>query len=360
MIDALTWVGILFCLSQSAMFSGLNLALFSLSRLTLEVEAAGGNWAARKVLATRADANFLLTTILWGNVGINVLLTLLSDSVMAGVGAFLFSTFAITIFGEIAPQAYFSRHALRMASRFIPLLRVYQLLLYPVVKPSAMMLDAWLGKEAIQYYRERHLKEIIRRHMLAAESEVDRAEAIGALNFLTIDDLPIEQEGVLLDPDSIIRLPSRHGVPVFPPFAETTTDPFLRQVEASGKAWVVITDESDQPCLVMDADGFLRHALFHRARTDPHAYCHRPVIIRDRSEPLGDAIMKLRFDAELADDNIITYDTILVWAEQRRLITGTDLLGRLLRGIAQRPGTKGAETATVGPTGATAPGQAQS
>jgi hypothetical protein len=59
---------------------------------------------ALKVAELRKDSNFLLTTILWGNVGINVLLTLLSESVMAGIIAFLFSTFAITIFGEIIPK----------------------------------------------------------------------------------------------------------------------------------------------------------------------------------------------------------------------------------------------------------------
>jgi CBS domain containing-hemolysin-like protein len=48
-----------------------------------------------------------LATILWGNVGINVLLTMLSDSVLTGLGAFLFSTIAITVIGEITPQAYF-------------------------------------------------------------------------------------------------------------------------------------------------------------------------------------------------------------------------------------------------------------
>jgi len=83
------------------MFSGLNLAFFSLSRLRLEAEAGAGNAQAVKILAMRQDSNFLLTTILWGNVGINVLLALLSNSVMAGVLAFLFSTFVITFAGEI-------------------------------------------------------------------------------------------------------------------------------------------------------------------------------------------------------------------------------------------------------------------
>ena len=73
------------------MFSGLNLALLGISRLRLEVEATAGNSAAVKILALRKDFNFLLTTILWGNVAINVLLTLLSKSVMAGVSAFFFN-----------------------------------------------------------------------------------------------------------------------------------------------------------------------------------------------------------------------------------------------------------------------------
>ncbi len=96
----------------------------------------------------REDSNFLLTTILWGNVGINVLLTLLSNSVMAGVVAFAFSTVVITFAGEIMPQAYFSRRAMRMASLLSPVLRFYQYVLYPVAKPSAWMLDKWLGASA--------------------------------------------------------------------------------------------------------------------------------------------------------------------------------------------------------------------
>ncbi|RZV34894.1 MAG: DUF21 domain-containing protein, partial [Acidimicrobiales bacterium] len=68
-VYALKWFGIFFCISQSAMFSGLNLAYFSVSRLRLEVEAGTGNKHASLVLAMRTDSNFLLTTILWGNVG---------------------------------------------------------------------------------------------------------------------------------------------------------------------------------------------------------------------------------------------------------------------------------------------------
>lgn len=86
----LTWIAIGLCIVQTGIFSGLNLALFSVSRLRLEVEAAGGNTDAAKLHALRADSNFALATIIWGNVATNVILTLLSESVLAGLGAFFF------------------------------------------------------------------------------------------------------------------------------------------------------------------------------------------------------------------------------------------------------------------------------
>ena len=332
----INWIGIAFCLSQSAMFSGMNLAAFSISRLRLEVQVAADNQLAQKVLSLRKDSNFLLTTILWGNVGINVLLTLLSDSVMTGILAFCFSTILITLVGEIAPQAYFSRHALKMASLLAPVLRFYQIILYPVAKPSAMILDRWLGPEGIHYFRERDLREVIKMHMSAEEADVDHVEGAGALNFLAIDDLAVAHEGEMIDPESIIALPTKgNGKPVFPAFDSSSSDSFLREIEHSGKKWVILTDLSGEPQMVLDADGFLRHAIFHE-QVNPYAYCHRPLIIRDLKTSLGDVMSQLKVEPQTPGDDVIDQDIILAWGEERRIITGADILGRLLRGIIIR------------------------
>jgi metal transporter CNNM len=252
LMSLLTWIGIFFCISQSAMFSGMNLALFSISRLRLEVEADLGNPDASTVLNMRKDSNFVLTTVLWGNVGINVLLTLLSNSVLTGISAFFFSTVIITLIGEIMPQAYFSRHALRMASMLAPLLKFYQILLYPAAKPTAKILDAWLGAEGILYFREHSLREVIKKHIEADESDVDRLEGIGALNFLAIDDLLVGDEGEHIDPNSMISLEFQKDLPVFPSFEKSTSDPFLKQVQASKKKWVVLTDATGEPHFALD------------------------------------------------------------------------------------------------------------
>ena len=339
-LDTILWIGIAFCISQSAMFSGLNLAFFSLSRLQLDIEIAQGNKAAEKVLAVRQDSNFLLTTILWGNVSINVLLTLLSDSVLAGVLAFAFSTVFITIFGEILPQAYFSRNALRMASLLSPVLRFYQFLLYPVARPCAVVLDLWLGKEGIDYLREKELLSMIRAHMEADDAELDHIEGRGALNFLTIDEIKVTEEGEPVDANSIIRLPTKVDLPLIPEVKRDVSDPFLQLVNASGHHWVVLADESGNPQLLLDADAALRAALLDREKPyDIYNYCRRPLVIRDTNKTIGEVISYLKSipASSEADDSAIDYDAVLIWGDNPRIITGADILGKLLKGIAARP-----------------------
>jgi hypothetical protein len=42
----------------------------------------------------------------------------------------------------------------------------------------------------------------------------------------------------------------------------------------------------------------------------------------------------MKVTVEHPGDDVVDDDLILVWGEQKRIITGADLLGRLLRGIA--------------------------
>ena len=331
------WPAILLCASQSALFSGLNLAFFGVSRLRLEVEAATGDASASRVLALRENPNRLLTTILWGNVAVNVLLAMLTNSVMTPIVAFFVSTFVITIFGEIVPQAYFSRHAKRMASLLSPILRFYGILLAPVTVPSTKVLDWWLGHEEIAYFRESVLEELLRRHATAREAgDVGRMEGLGAANFLALDDLAMAEEGEPIDPRSVLKIEFEDGAPRFPEFTEHPADPWLAQVGASGKKWVVLVDQADRPRLVLDADGFLRRTLMEPGLVDPLEFCHLPILVDDPGSPLGRAMLQLEVDATEAEDDVIDRDLILLWGDERRVITGADILGRLLRGTLGR------------------------
>jgi len=331
-MNALIWLGIGFCISQSAMFSGLNLAFFSIGKLRLEIESKRNNKHAFKIVKLREDSNFLLTTILWGNVGINVLLTLLSKSVMAGVAAFLFSTFIITFLGEIIPQAYFSRHALRTASLLSPIVRFYQFLFYPVAKPTALVLDKWLGPESIRYFREKDLRELLKIHLDSSTTDIAEMEGRGALNFLDMDDLSTGEEGEPIYPDSIVEMDFINNHPSFPIIEPSCEDPFLKRIHQARKKWVILTDKTGTPRLALDSDAFLRSALFEKASFIPQDFCHRPVIILDCESPLGDAILQLKMKPESQNDDVIDKDIILIWGDQKRIITGSDILGRLLKG----------------------------
>jgi metal transporter CNNM len=277
-----------------------------------------------------------LATIIWGNVATNVVLTLLSESVLAGLGAFLFSTVVITLLGEIFPQAYFARNALRIAARFAVFLKFYQAMLFVVAKPTALLLNWWLGPEAIALFRERDFRILMSKNLESASTDLRKLEAIGAVNFLDLDDISVLDEGEQIDPRSIIAVPIVGGRPALPSFTRTADDPFLRQLDASGGKWVIFVDQSETPCMILDAHHFLRDVLFDQVSVGPEPYWHRPIVVIDINARLGDVIGLMKMKPEHSEDDVIDQDLILVWGSQRRIITGADLLGRLLRGIVTR------------------------
>nr|MDA3853141.1 hypothetical protein [Bacteroidales bacterium] len=230
---------------------------------------------------------------------------------------------------------YFSRNSLKMASLLSPVLRMYQFLLFPVAKPSALLLDAWLGKESLEFFKEKKIKLFLKKHIEDFDSEIDHTEGLGAINFLSLDDIIVSKEGEVLHPESIISIPHADGFPLFPAFTPQAQDVFLRQIHASKHKWVVFTDEKLHPSYVMDADGFLREAMFDTTAPNPAHFIHKPIIISDSNLQLGDILHLLHVSPEHSEDDVIDNDVILLWSDEKRVITGADLLGRLLRGIVK-------------------------
>ncbi len=330
------WIGIFACLTGSAICSGLTLGFFSLSRIHLELLDRQGDLAAQTVLRLRQDANFLLATLLWSNVGVNVLLTLLSERQMVGVLAFFFSLIGITMFGEILPQAYFSRNALRLGARFAPIVHLLQFIFYPMAKPSALLLDRVIGKEGITWFKEDEIQTLLKIHAQAPESAITKVEGHGASNFLNLDDISSLEEGSPLHPDSIIQLPFDGQKIIFPQSAPSVSDLLVHQIHVSKEKWVVVVDENQIPRFVLDADGFLRELLIEQ-KYRPLRHCHRPIVLEQTDIPLGTLLTHFRVKPEHMEDDVIDQDLVLIWTPQhKRIITGADILGRLLRGIVKR------------------------
>lgn len=146
-----TIVCLICLLTLSGLFSGLNLGLMSLTPHDLVVIQEAGTTNdrkyARKIYPVRRHGNFLLCTILLGNVLVNSTTTILLDTLISGGFAVAGATLAIVIFGEIIPQAVCSRHGLKVGSQTILLTKFFMVLTFPVSYPLSKLLDIILGKE---------------------------------------------------------------------------------------------------------------------------------------------------------------------------------------------------------------------
>ena len=87
--------------------------------------------------------------------------------------------------------------------------------------------------------------------------------------------------------------------------------------------------------VALDSDAFLRAAVFKKEHTNIWEHCHRPIVAKDSHTKLEDLIPMLRVDMEHENDDVIDHDLIILWGDQKRVITGADLLGRLMRGITK-------------------------
>ena len=160
----------------SAIFSGLTLGFFSLNKDDLERKAELGNNEAKKVYQIRKNGNLLLCTLLIGNVGVNSALSIFLGSIASGLIAGLIATSLIVIFGEIAPQAIFSRYALYLGSRFAWLVNIFIFVFLPISWPISKILDRILGQELHTIYSKKELVKLIEQHEDLKESDIDADE----------------------------------------------------------------------------------------------------------------------------------------------------------------------------------------
>ncbi|XP_069557227.1 metal transporter CNNM4 isoform X1 [Brachyistius frenatus] len=146
----------------SGMFSGLNLGLMALDPMELRIVQSCGTEKekkyARKIEPIRSKGNYLLCSLLLGNVLVNTTLTILLDDLIgSGLGAVVASTTGIVIFGEIVPQALCSRHGLAVGANTIVVTKFFMLLTFPLSFPVSKLLDVLLGQEIGTVYNREKL-----------------------------------------------------------------------------------------------------------------------------------------------------------------------------------------------------------
>ena len=334
-MELLIWLGILFCALNAATFSGLNLAYFSVPVLRLKILAKQQDPEALKVLALREDPNFLLSTILWANVSYNVLLALLANSVMAGLTSFFFSTIVLTLVGEIFPQAVFSRKALKFGAFFAPMIQAYQILLYPIARPSALVLDYFLGKESPRYYNEKDLIALIEEHLNSSSPlDISLAEGRGAIEFLKLDDRLVKDVGTNIEKYQILEGNFMEGQLLKIDFKPVPSDPFIVKLLNCNKEWMIVTDQHGLPLLALDVACFVKAVFASQKMLNVRDYCVKPMVVTE-SEIKVSTVLK-NFVVPNIDCNQVSCSAgntvVLYWgSEGRKILTSDDLMSLILQ-----------------------------
>ncbi len=179
----LTLLLVVILVSVSAICSGLNVALMSLDVRDLRRKRKLGDLDARKVYPLRQNSNLSLASIILTNVAVISATSLVidhsfgsSDHALTGVLSGVTSTLLIVLFGEIFPQAIFTRNALNFTARFSLFLKFMIYVTYPISKPLQLLLDKLLGKERLPLQSRHELGILLGEHLLADDSELDDDE----------------------------------------------------------------------------------------------------------------------------------------------------------------------------------------
>jgi metal transporter CNNM len=160
----------------SAICSGLNIAVMSLNPEELKRKAKLGNRQAKRVLPLRQRTHLTLASILLVNVAAVSATSLVLEQELNGWLAGLIATLLIVIFGEIMPQALFSRNPLGWTSRFAWLLKAMIAITYIVSRPLQLLLDDLFPRVNPHLQSRSELGLMIAEHLGTNESELDDDE----------------------------------------------------------------------------------------------------------------------------------------------------------------------------------------
>ncbi|KAK4297714.1 hypothetical protein Pmani_029882, partial [Petrolisthes manimaculis] len=150
----------------SGLFSGLNLGLMALDKTELKIVSNTGSNEersyARAIEPVRSHGNFLLCTLLLGNVLVNSSLTILLDELSSGTHCcHRFHHWYCHLRRDYPTSYMFSSRSCHRCPDGV-VVRVFMVITGPVAYPISKILDLVLGEEIGNTYDRERLKELIK------------------------------------------------------------------------------------------------------------------------------------------------------------------------------------------------------
>lgn len=195
----------------SGFFAGAESALFSLSRAQIQKALDSKTKHAQLLEQLKSDPQRLLITIVFCRN-----LAKLSSAILAGIIAYkqhgLIGTIlalaillvVVLYFGEIIPKAYAQKHAVRIALRIAPFMRLLLVILFPLIfvfYTIAVALRKIFGlKERDMDISEEDIRALVNRGQQSGTFEEDEREMIEKvflMNDITVEDVMTPEEYVI-------------------------------------------------------------------------------------------------------------------------------------------------------------------
>lgn len=154
-------------LGLSALCSGLNISMLALDPVELRVLQNSGTEKeqkyARKIESVRKHGNYILCTVVLGNVLTNTCFVVWMCQILGMTPLSTAScTLGIFFIGEILPHSVASRHSLAIASKTLCATRLLMLVFFPIAYPVSKILDIMLHQEISSFYTREKLVAMLR------------------------------------------------------------------------------------------------------------------------------------------------------------------------------------------------------
>jgi len=192
-------------IAANGLFVAAEFAYVAVRRSTIEGLAAEGGGRAQSVLKELSQLSFVLSGAQFGITATSLLVGFLAEDSIGGLlrpaldavglpertalavsitGAFVISTVAQMVFGELAPKNYAIARPERVSLAVVPVMRAYGIVLGPVIRVfdgAAAAVSGWLGIEVTHELLDSHTVEDLGRIIAASGEEGALSESQASL-----------------------------------------------------------------------------------------------------------------------------------------------------------------------------------